>query len=139
MLNIVSLREHNRLAGIARRREPGWDDERLFQTARNIMIVLLLKLVVEEYIEHIGPLDSRSRLVPFIADDERWNRPNWCAVEFNILYRWHSLVPDTVGDGAGQLRLDRVAQQQPARPVEQGMESLHGVVLHARSAGRSAC
>ena len=32
-------------------------DERLFQTTRLIMIVLLLKLVVEEYIRHIAPHD----------------------------------------------------------------------------------
>ena len=99
MLNIVCLREHNRLADLLAAENPGWDDERLFQTARNIMIVLLLKLVVEEYIEHIGPWDTPVELVPFIADQERWNRPNWCAVEFNILYRWHSLVPDAIGEG----------------------------------------
>jgi prostaglandin-endoperoxide synthase 2 len=99
MLNIVFIREHNRLADMLATDNPDWDDERLFQTARNIVIVLLLKLVVEEYIEHIGPWDTPIELVPFIADEQRWNRPNWCAVEFNILYRWHSLVPDAIGEG----------------------------------------
>ena len=66
-----------------------------------IMIVLELKLVVEEYIRHIGPFDFAIETVPFIADEERWNRPNWIAIEFNLLYRWHSLVPDIIGDGAG--------------------------------------
>ena len=47
---------------------------RLFETTRNIMIVLLLKLVVEEYITHIGPFDFPIEAVPFIADEERWNR-----------------------------------------------------------------
>jgi heme peroxidase len=99
MLNIISVREHNRLADLLAEDNPDWDDERLFQTARNIMIVLLLKVVVEEYIKHIGPWDTPVELVPFIADGERWNRPNWCAIEFNILYRWHSLVPDAIGEG----------------------------------------
>ena len=63
------------------------------------MIVLLLKLVVEEYIKHIGPFDFPIEAVPFIADGERWNRPNWIAIEFNLLYRWHMLVPDAIGEG----------------------------------------
>ena len=103
MMNIVFLREHNRLADLLAGENPDWDDERIFQTARNIMIVLELKLVVEEYIKHIGPWDFPVQMVPFIADDERWNRTNWCAVEFNILYRWHSLVPDAIGEGADLL------------------------------------
>src|SRR5262249_5887783 len=93
-MNIVWLRAHNRLAGILPKENPAWDDERVFQTARNIAIVLILKLVVEEYIMHIGPFDFPLEVVPFIADEERWNRTNWCAIEFNLLYRWHALVPD---------------------------------------------
>nr|WP_232542081.1 peroxidase family protein [Nocardia bovistercoris] len=102
-MNIVFLREHNRIAGILAAENPRWDDERIFQTTRNIMIVLLLKIVVEEYIMHIGPFDFPIEAVPFIADEERWNRTNWCAIEFNLLYRWHSLVPDAIGAGSGAL------------------------------------
>ena len=29
----------------------------MFETTRNIMIVVFLKLVIEEYIKHIGPSD----------------------------------------------------------------------------------
>jgi prostaglandin-endoperoxide synthase 2 len=103
IMNVVCLREHNRLAGILGAEHPQWDDARIFETARNIMIVLLLKLVVEEYITHIGPFDFPVETVPFIADDGRWNRTNWCAIEFNLLYRWHPLVPDTIGTGPEQL------------------------------------
>src|SRR5690606_40281121 len=45
-------------------RHPRWDDERLFQTTRNILIVLLIKLVVEEYINHITPYHFRFTLDP---------------------------------------------------------------------------
>ncbi len=103
VMNIVFLREHNRVAGILAKENPEWDDERIFQTARNILIVILLKLVVEEYITHIGPFNFPIEAVPFIADEERWDRTNWCAIEFNLLYRWHSLVPDTIGTGPGAL------------------------------------
>ena len=67
--------------------------------------MLLLKLVVEEYIRHIGPFDFAIEAVPFIADEERWNRSNWIAIEFNLLYRWHSLVPSTLELGGGSLTI----------------------------------
>jgi prostaglandin-endoperoxide synthase 2 len=123
IMNIVFLREHNRVAGILARENPGWDDERIFQTARNIMIVVLLKLVVEEYIMHIGPLDFPLEAVPFIADEERWNRPNWCAIEFNLLYRWHPLVPDTIGTGAGALDAGGFRNNNPL-VLEKGIEAI---------------
>jgi len=107
ILNTVFLREHNRIAGLLaeeHRDESVWDDDRLFETTRNIMIVLLLKLVIEEYIRHISPFDFPIENVPFIADGARWNRSNWCSIEFNLLYRWHSLVPDSIGEGPDQLR-----------------------------------
>jgi prostaglandin-endoperoxide synthase 2 len=123
IMNIVCLREHNRLAGILAAENPDWDDERTFQTARNIMIVLLLKLVVEEYITHIGPFDFPIEAVPFIADEERWNRTNWCAIEFNLLYRWHPLVPDTIGTGPGQLASTDFRNNNPL-VLSQGIEAL---------------
>jgi prostaglandin-endoperoxide synthase 2 len=103
VMNIVFVREHNRVADILAGENPEWEDEQIFQTTRNILIAVLLKLVVEEYIMHIGPFDFPIEAVPLIADEERWNRTNWCAVEFNLLYRWHSLVPETIGTGADAL------------------------------------
>ncbi len=54
-VSTIFMREHNRLCDELAQRNPEWggDDERLFQTARMINIVLLLKLVVEDYINHI--------------------------------------------------------------------------------------
>ena len=60
--------------------------------------MVLLKLVIEEYIRHIAPTEFRIEAVPFIAEGERWNRTNWMSIEFDLLYRWHSLVPDRVGE-----------------------------------------
>ena len=95
-LSVVFLREHNRicqeLSSI-----PGLDwkdnDERLFQTARMINTCLLLKLTIEDYINHIAG-DSLFRFDPSFAEDQHWYRANWMALEFNLLYRWHGLVPD---------------------------------------------
>ena len=100
MHNTLFLREHNRVAGELRGEYPEWDDERLFQVARNVVIVLLIKLVIEEYINHISPY-----LFKFVADPvpfskvAPWYRMNWMTVEFALLYRWHGLVPDEIRFG----------------------------------------
>jgi prostaglandin-endoperoxide synthase 2 len=97
MFNALLLREHNRLAGELEKRNPGWDDERVFQTARNILIVLYIKLVIEEYINHISSACFRLTAAPAVVWKAGWNRPNWMAIEFALLYRWHALIPDTIG------------------------------------------
>ncbi len=55
MINVLFLREHNRLARELGAEHPGWEDDRLFETARGILTVLLIKLTIEEYINHIAP------------------------------------------------------------------------------------
>ena len=96
-MSTLFLREHNRLAGELKVRNPGWDDERLFQTARNINIVLLLKIVIEDYINHISPIGADVFLVdPDFPEEEPWYRTNWIALEFDLLYRWHGLVTDNM-------------------------------------------
>lgn len=96
MINTLLLREHNRLAGLLEAANPTWDDERVFQIARNILIVMFIKLVVEEYINHINTSPFRFRADPEVAWKANWNRPNWMTAEFSLLYRWHSLVPETL-------------------------------------------
>ena len=96
MFNTLFLREHNRVASELAKENPTWDDERLFQTARNVMIVLLMKIVIEEYINHIAPYHFRFQVDPPIVGDNRWYRQNWMTLEFNLLYRWHGLTPTMV-------------------------------------------
>ena len=93
-MNTLFLREHNRICGLLRKKYPLWDDERLFQTARNINIGVLAKVVIEEYINHISPFKFLFRLEPGRFEKQSWYRMNWMTIEFNLLYRWHSLVPD---------------------------------------------
>lgn len=96
MINTLFLREHNRLAREIGKAHPSWDDERVFQTARNALIVLFIKVVVEEYINHISPAPFRFRADPTVAWNAPWNKPNWITAEFSLLYRWHSLIPDNM-------------------------------------------
>jgi prostaglandin-endoperoxide synthase 2 len=99
MMTVLFLREHNRIARTLEK-EYGWDDERLFQTTRNILTVILIKIVVEEYINHISPYHLKLLADPTGFRNPRWYRQNWMAIEFNLLYRWHSLVPPSfrIGD-----------------------------------------
>ena len=96
MLNTLFLREHNRLANAIELAHPTWDDEQVFQTARNVVIVLFIKIVVEEYINHISPAPFEFKADPKVAWDAPWNKPNWITTEFSLLYRWHSLIPDVI-------------------------------------------
>ena len=102
-MNVLFLREHNRVARLLEAALPGWGDARLFETARNILIVLLLKIVIEEYINHIAPYHFEFRLPtpPAFGKREPWYRTNWMAVEFNLLYRWHSVVPSLLAARGG--------------------------------------
>ena len=99
MMNVLFLREHNRIARELQK-EYGWDDERVFQTTRNVLTVILIKIVVEEYINHISPYHLKLLADPSGFRNPRWYRQNWMAIEFNLLYRWHSLVPSSfrIGD-----------------------------------------
>jgi prostaglandin-endoperoxide synthase 2 len=114
MFNVLFLREHNRLARLLREAHRGWSDEQVFQTARNTLTVMLLKIVLEEYVNHITPYHFRLRLDPRGLRNPPWYRPNRMAVEFNLLYRWHSLVPSRVVLGGEELPLERtLADNRP--------------------------
>lgn len=94
MLNVLCLREHNRLCDLLAKNYPTWDDERLFQTARNIVMAEFLKIVLEDYINHITPYHFQFFTDPLAFTNEKWYRTNWMAVEFTLVYRWHSMLPD---------------------------------------------
>jgi prostaglandin-endoperoxide synthase 2 len=128
LLNTLFLREHNRVAGALADAYPGWDDEQLFQTARNIMIVLLIKIVIEEYINHITPYYFRLEADPTPFVSERWIRPNWMAIEFNLLYRWHGLIPPTLhGEPVWKTIFN------PAFVIERGVAALIDDASHTRA------
>ncbi|MCX5045189.1 hypothetical protein OG921_18645 [Aldersonia sp. NBC_00410] len=134
MLNTMFLREHNRVAAILEAKHPKWGSDALFETTRNVLIVELLKIVIEDYIKHIGPKYLPLELVPFVAEKRNWNRPNWIAVEFNLLYRWHSLVPDTIGDGDDALEHEDFLDNNQL-VIDSGIEALMAQCSRTR-AGR---
>lgn len=94
-ISTIFMREHNRICDELFSRNPTWDDERLFQTARMINIVILMKVVVQDYINHIVGMDVFEFDRSF-AEKQKWYRTPWMSLEFDLLYRWHGLVPDTI-------------------------------------------
>ncbi len=94
--SVLFLREHNRIARAIEARHPGWTDDRIFETARNAVIAIGLKLVIEDYIVQLSQTPFRLVLDPDLAPRRPWYRANRIALEFNLLYRWHSMVPDAV-------------------------------------------
>ncbi|MET7680513.1 peroxidase family protein [Streptomyces sp. NPDC005423] len=117
-MNVLFLREHNRVAGRLAAAHPEWDDERIFQTTRNTLVVMMIRVMLEEYINHITPYHFRFVLDPVRTDRGVWHRENWATIEFSLVYRWHSLIPSSYAIGGhdvplagtvadGQLVLDR--------------------------------
>jgi prostaglandin-endoperoxide synthase 2 len=123
MLNTLCLREHNRLAGLLAKSYPSWDDERLFQTARNILMVTIMRIVIEEYINHIAPYNFKFITDPSAFTNEKWYRQNWMTVEFSLVYRWHSALPETlVHDGKTIPMVDTLWNNQML--IERGLGTM---------------
>lgn len=123
ILNTIMIREHNRICDLLKGGHSEWDDERLFQTARNIMIVLLIKVVLRDYIGHFSQIGFTLDPTPGMAEKQNWYRTNWISLEFNLLYRWHCLVPEKVLLGDKQFILDDIRNNTPM-VMEYGIEPL---------------
>ena len=107
--NVLFLREHNRIAAELKSKHPTWNDDRLFETTRIILMVVLMKVVVEDYINHIAASYFQFRFpAPATFAKSVWFRQNWMAIEFNLLYRWHPLVPTTIDIGGSPLNVTQM-------------------------------
>ncbi|TWW60248.1 Prostaglandin G/H synthase 1 [Takifugu flavidus] len=95
MYATIWLREHNRLCDILKEEHPTWDDEQLFQTARLIVIGETIKIIIEEYVQHLSGYLFKLKFDPSLLFKEQFHYSNRIAVEFVHLYHWHSLMPDS--------------------------------------------
>jgi prostaglandin-endoperoxide synthase 2 len=93
-ISTIFIREHNRLCDLLHFAYPAWDDDRLFEIARNINIVMLLNLTINEYINQLAQPKVKLVLDRKFAETKQWYRANRITIEFDLLYRWHSFVPD---------------------------------------------
>ncbi|TRY94615.1 hypothetical protein DNTS_001872 [Danionella cerebrum] len=83
------LREHNRVCDILKQAHPTWEDEQLFQTSRLIIIV------IEDYVQHLSGYRLKLRFDPTLLFTSHFQYQNRIAVEFNQLYHWHPLMPNS--------------------------------------------
>ncbi|XP_075376256.1 prostaglandin G/H synthase 1 isoform X1 [Mycteria americana] len=89
------LREHNRVCDVLKREHPTWSDEQLFQTARLILIGETIKIVIEDYVQHLSGYFLSLKFDPELLFGSQFQYRNRIAVEFNQLYHWHGLMPDS--------------------------------------------
>ncbi|XP_038869220.1 prostaglandin G/H synthase 1-like [Salvelinus namaycush] len=89
------LREHNRICDILKAEHPTWGDEQLFQTARLIVIGETIRIVIEEYVQHLSGYLLDLKFDPVLLFKSTFQYRNRIAVEFNQLYHWHPLMPDS--------------------------------------------
>ncbi|XP_032993591.1 prostaglandin G/H synthase 1 [Lacerta agilis] len=95
MYATIWLREHNRVCDLLKQDHPAWDDEQLFQTARLILIGETIKIVIEDYVQHLSGYFLQLKFDPELLFGVQFQYRNRIAVEFNQLYHWHPLMPDT--------------------------------------------
>uniref|UniRef100_A0A8C7Z723 Prostaglandin G/H synthase 2 n=1 Tax=Oryzias sinensis TaxID=183150 RepID=A0A8C7Z723_9TELE len=95
MYATIWLREHNRVCDVLKEVHPYWDDERLFQTARLILIGETIKIVIEDYVQHLSGYNFKLKFDPELLFNQRFQYQNRISSEFNTLYHWHPLMPDS--------------------------------------------
>ncbi|XP_004424973.1 PREDICTED: prostaglandin G/H synthase 2 [Ceratotherium simum simum] len=95
MYATIWLREHNRVCDVLKQEHPEWDDERLFQTSRLILIGETIKIVIEDYVQHLSGYHFKLKFDPELLFNQQFQYQNRIAAEFNTLYHWHPLLPDT--------------------------------------------
>ncbi|XP_069466002.1 prostaglandin G/H synthase 1-like [Ambystoma mexicanum] len=89
------LREHNRVCDVLKKEHSSWSDEQLFQTARLILIGETIKIVIEDYVQHLSGYYLKLQFNPELLFGVQFQYRNRIAVEFNQLYHWHPLMPDS--------------------------------------------
>ncbi|XP_023660355.1 prostaglandin G/H synthase 2-like isoform X1 [Paramormyrops kingsleyae] len=94
MYATIWLREHNRVCDVLKHEHSNWDDERIFQTARLILIGETIKIVIEDYVQHLSGYHFKLKFDPELLFNQRFQYQNRISAEFNMLYHWHPLMPD---------------------------------------------
>ncbi|XP_039264230.2 prostaglandin G/H synthase 2-like [Styela clava] len=131
----VYLREHNRVCDILKVEHPEWDDEQLFQTARLVITGETIKIVVEEYVQHLSGFHFKLIYDPEIVMGQL-SYHNQIHQEFHAIYHWHPMIPDYL-EVRGKHYKIRELLFNPKPFVEAGLGNLLSD-LHKQFSGRWA-
>ena len=96
VMSSIWLREHNRVCDILVAEHPGWDDDRLYHTAKLIILGQNLKIAIEEYVQHLSQYQVKLTYEPELLRDQHFQYSNRIHIEFAHLYHWHPLMPDNL-------------------------------------------
>lgn len=92
--NAIWLREHNRVCDVLKDQHPMWSDEQIFQTAKLIITGETIKIVIEDYVQHLASYKLYLRYKPELMFGDTFQYDNRIHLEFNHLYHWHPFNPD---------------------------------------------
>lgn len=54
-----------------------------------------IKIVIEDYVQHLSGYHFKLKFDPELLFNQKFQYQNRIAAEFNTLYHWHPLLPDT--------------------------------------------
>ncbi|KAL5011733.1 hypothetical protein ScPMuIL_010284 [Solemya velum] len=127
MYSTIWLREHNRVCDLLRVEHPEWQDEQIFQTAKLVVLGETIKIVIEDYVQHLSNYHFRLSFKPHLLFGESFQFQNRISVEFNHLYHWHPLMPDTFNISATQYSIKDFVFH-PELVLKHGMKAfVHGL------------
>ena len=125
-MTTLFMREHNNIARELKIAKKSWGDEQLFHTARCITTIVLMKVVIEDYVNHIAGYEGLLKFDPRFAEKQNWYRAPWISAEFNLLYRWHGLIPQA-------FKMDRATQPLRLNPSLVTTNGISAIIAAASS------
>ncbi|XP_064099544.1 prostaglandin G/H synthase 1-like isoform X1 [Macrobrachium nipponense] len=90
----IWLREHNRVCDELLEVHSDWDDQRLYETARLIVSGEMVKITLEDFVQHLSQYKLDLSFNPELLHGTRFQFHNRIHAEFKYLFDWHPFVAD---------------------------------------------
>ncbi|XP_047475523.1 prostaglandin G/H synthase 2-like [Penaeus chinensis] len=128
----IWVREHNRVCDELVKVHPDWDDERIYQTARLIITGEVIKITIEDYVQHLSQYKLKLTFEPELTHGTRFQYHNRIHAEFNHLYHWHPLIPDTLNvSGTDYAIMDMAYSTAPV--FKHGLDEFIHTMVNSRA------